>query len=182
MRELSLHILDIVQNSISAGADNIEIVINEDIENNLFTIKIIDDGSGIEKEKLKKITDPFVTSRVTREVGLGLSFFQEAARQCDGKMEIDSVVGEGTEVRAYFQYDHIDRAPLGDIRGTLTSLVSLNPDVDFKYKHKYRDREFVFDTGDVKKELEDIKINQPEVMKWIREFLEEGLEDLYGGD
>lgn len=178
MRELSLHILDIVQNSISAGAEIIEIIIDEDIEEDLLLIKIIDNGSGIAEEKLANITDPFITSRTTREVGLGLSFFKEAARRCEGDLEIDSVLGQGTEVRVYFQYSHIDRAPLGDINGTLISLISVNPDTDFVYRHRYQDKSFVLNTVEIKKELDGVEINKSKILKWIDGYIEEGLEDL----
>lgn len=182
MRELSLHILDIVQNSIAAGATVIEIDIKEEITNDLFRVDIIDNGSGIAESDLKGITDPFVTSRKTREVGLGLPLFKEAARQCEGNLEIKSVVGEGTEVKVYFKHSHIDRAPLGDIGGTIITLISVNPDIDFVYRHSFQDKEFVFNTTEVKEELDGLSINNPKVLRWLEGYLEEGLEDLYGGD
>ncbi|MFP4015994.1 MAG: ATP-binding protein [Halanaerobiales bacterium] len=182
MRELSLHILDIVQNSIAADATLIEIFIEEDIKRNNFEIKIIDNGKGIPPEILKKITDPFVTSRTTRPVGMGLPLFKEAAERCNGGMKIDSTPGEGTEIKVVFEHDHIDRAPLGDIKGTLISLIALNPEIDFIYRHFYNTKEFIFDTAKIKDELEDLAINQKEVLNWIGEFIEEGLEELYGGD
>ncbi len=178
MRELSLHILDIVQNSISAGAEVIEIFIDENIEEDILLIKIIDNGRGIAEDKLAQITDPFITSRTTREVGLGLSFFKEAARRCEGDLEISSVLGQGTEVKAYFKYSHIDRAPLGDIKGTLISLVSVNPEIDFIYHHRYQNKAFDLNTVEIKKELDGMDINKPKILKWIDGYIEEGLEDL----
>src|SRR5690554_4683283 len=124
MRELSLHVLDIVQNSINAAASLISVYINEDIIEDLLTIKIKDNGRGIPEENLSQITDPFFTSRKTREVGLGLSLFAEAAWRCDGDFKIDSIVEKGTEVETLFRYSHIDRAPLGDIQGTLLTLIA----------------------------------------------------------
>lgn len=182
MRELSLHILDIVQNSIAAEATVIEVFINEDLKRDLLIIRIKDNGSGIEKEKLNKITDPYVTSRTTRKVGLGLSLFKEAARRCEGELEIESTPSQGTEVSVFLKYSHIDRAPLGDLPGTLISLIALNPEIDFKYRHLFQEKEFIVDTTEVKEELEGIEINQREVLNWIKEFFEEGLEELYGGD
>ncbi len=178
MRELSLHIMDIVQNSIAAGAELIEIIIDEDIEEDLLLIKIIDNGSGISEDKLAYITDPFITSRTTREVGLGLSLFKEAAKRCEGDLAIESVLGQGTEVKVYFKYSHIDRAPLGDIKGTLISLLSVNPDIDFIYQHIYQEKSFVFNTVEVKKELDGMDINKPKILKWIDGYIEEGLEGL----
>ena len=182
MRELSLHILDIVQNSITADASIIKVVIDEDIKRDLFLIKIIDNGNGIAGDKLAQITDPFITSRTTRKVGLGLALFKEAAKQCEGDLRIKSALGEGTEVEVCFRYGHIDRAPLGDIQGTLISLISVNPDIDFIYQHKYQDKEFVFSTIEIKKELDGISINKSRILNWIEGYLDEGLEDLYGGD
>jgi len=182
MRELSLHILDIIQNSITASARDIELTIIEDVKSDLFLIKVFDNGRGIRGDRLRQVTDPFVTSRTTRRVGLGLSLFQEAARRCGGNLEIESTTGQGTRVTAYFKYTHIDRAPLGDIQGTLISLMALNPEIHYRYHHIYNENEFILDTEDIKKILGDIDINQIEVLSWIREFLDEGLENLYGGD
>lgn len=178
MRELSLHILDIVQNSIAAAAEVIEIIIDEDIEEDLLLIKIIDNGSGIAEDKLAQIIDPFITSRTTREVGLGLPLFKEAAKRCEGDLEIKSVLGQGTEVKVYFKHSHIDRAPLGDIKGTLISLLSVNPDIDFIYQHIYQEKAFDFNTVEVKKELDGIDINKPRILKWIDGYIKEGLEGL----
>jgi hypothetical protein len=182
MRELSLHILDIVQNSIAAGATSIEIDIREQMEKNFLKFGIGDNGSGITRDRLEQIADPFVTSRTTRDVGLGLPLLKAAAQRCGGDLEIESLVGKGTRIEASFVYDHIDRAPLGDIKGTLCSLVAVNPEIDFKYSHYYQNREFVFDTGLIKEELGEVRINQPTVLRWIAGFLEDGLGDLYGGD
>ncbi|NLM96182.1 MAG: sensor histidine kinase [Halanaerobiaceae bacterium] len=181
MRELSLHILDIIQNSITASARDIELIIIEDPERNLFQIQVFDNGRGIRGDRLSQVTDPFVTSRDTRRVGLGLSLFQEAARRCGGDLELESAPGQGTRVTAYFQYNHIDRAPLGDIQGTLISLIALNPEINFRYHHIYVDNEFILDTEEIKKELGVIEINRIEVLNWIREFLDEELKNLYGG-
>ena len=182
MRELSLHILDIVQNSISAAASLISICIDEDIEGDRLTIKIKDNGRGIPEDILLHITDPFYTTRKTREVGLGLALFAQTARRCEGDLQVDSRIGEGTEVTAFFSFSHIDRPPMGDIKDTLLSLIALNPDLDFIYRHSYGGREFVLDTGVIKRELQGIEINQREVLGWLRGYIREGLEDLYGGE
>lgn len=182
MRELSLHILDIVQNSIAADASIVKIIIHEDIKRDLFLIKISDNGNGIAEDRLDQIADPFITSRKTRGVGLGISLFKEAARRCNGDLQIESAVGQGTEVEVCFKYSHIDRSPLGDIQGTLISLISVNPDLDFIYQHKYQDKKFIFSTVQLKKELDGVSINKSKILNWIAEYLDEGLEDLYGGD
>ena len=123
MKELSLHILDIAENSISAGAKNIEIKIIEDTQADLLQITVQDDGKGMDAETAALLTDPFYTTRTTRKVGLGLPLFKEAAVACNGSMQISSKPGLGTNVVISFQFSHIDRMPLGDLSGTILTLI-----------------------------------------------------------
>ena len=182
MRELSLHILDIVQNSIAAAATLIEITVIEDLAHDQLTITITDNGQGIPENMQSQLIDPFLTARETRAVGLGLPLFAEAAQRCDGKLEIYSQVGTGTQVVARFRHSHIDRAPLGDITGTLLSLIALNTNIDFIYHHIYGTKAFILDTREIKRELDGVAINHPEVLSWLRQFIHEGLDDLFGGE
>ncbi|MFW6269436.1 MAG: ATP-binding protein, partial [Bacillota bacterium] len=163
MRELSLHVLDIIQNSIAAGSDLIELKIKENIDENKLIIEIKDNGRGIKKEDKNKVTDPFVTSRNTREVGLGLSLLKAAAERCQGRLDIESEEERGTEIRAIFDYNHIDRAPLGDIAGTITSLLASNPNLNIIYRHSVNQNRFELNTKEIKKEIKDIKINNIKV-------------------
>ena len=153
MRELSLHILDIVENGITAGADCIHIDINESRADDLLTIVIRDNGRGIPAEKLARLTDPFVTSRTTRRVGLGLSLLAAAAERCDGKREVKAGNSGGTEVTVKFRHSHIDRAPMGDMASTLSTLMMGNPQIDFVYKHVIEADEFSLDTRELKEDL-----------------------------
>lgn len=178
MKELSLHILDIVKNSVKAGASVIEIIIDEDIEKNLLTIKITDNGCGMSKEFLKRVKDPFSTTRTTRKVGMGISLFEAAAVQCGGKVDITSELGKGTEFTAVFEYNHIDRAPLGDMAGTMQTLISGSPGIDFLYRHTKCAKTFTFDTKEIKQVLGDVPIDTPEVLSWINDFIKEGLGEL----
>lgn len=178
MRELSLHIMDIVENGLGAGATLVEIGVAESRKKNLVEISIRDNGRGIPAEMLTVVTDPFFTTRTTRRVGLGLSLFKEAAKRCNGEFRIRSEEGKGTEVRATFELDHIDRAPMGDIAGSLTTLIMGSPGVDFLYTHKVDGRTFALDTREVKRELEDVAINRPEVIQYIAESIREGLEEM----
>lgn len=182
MRELSLHILDIIQNSIAAGADLIKLVINEDIKNDFLVIKIIDNGKGMAKRERESVTDPFITSRTTREVGLGLPLLKEAAERCQGEIKINSVPGEGTKIKVKFKYDHIDRAPLGDIVGTVISLLAMNPDLDFVYQHIIENRDFIFTTEEIKEKLDEISINNSRILNWIDDYLRDSLQKLHGGE
>lgn len=178
MRELSLHILDVVQNSIEAGASLVEIKVEEDYREDLFIIEIADNGKGMDSKKLKNVTDPFVTSRLTREVGLGLPLLEEAARRCGGRLMLESTPGEGTRVKAVFQHDHLDRAPLGDITATLISLLATNEELDLVYRHLVNEAEFIFDSRKIREELGDVGLNDHQVLGWIKEYIKEGIDDL----
>ena len=178
MRELSLHIMDIVENSVAAGATQVHISVNEDTARNLLRISIKDNGRGIPEHRLDQVLDPFYTTRTTRRVGLGLSLFREASRRCDGEFTLHSKEGEGTEVSASFRLDHIDLVPLGDMASSMTSLIMGNPEVDFTYTHERDGRSFQIDTREIKEGLEDVPITHPEVMKSIGDSIRESLREL----
>jgi hypothetical protein len=179
VKELSLHILDIVQNSTNAKASEISIDLLEDLQANVFEIHIADNGCGIQEERLNAITDPFSTSRSTRRVGLGLSLLQAAAEQCDGSMTIQSREGQGTIVKTRFKHDHIDRVPLGDIVSTIITLISGHPTVEFSYRHRVNDKLFEFDTAVVKQELGDLPISEIAVLNFLAEYMQEHVDNLY---
>ena len=178
MEDISLHILDIVENSIRAEANRIAIRIQEDEEKDLLSIEIKDNGRGIDKETLETLLDPFTTTKTTSRVGLGLPLLAESARQSGGDIAVQSNVGQGTSVRADFRYSNIDRKPLGDMVNTLLTLIVGSPHVDFSYTHETGGKQFSLDTADFKKELDGIPLNHPEVVKRIRSYLLEGFEEL----
>lgn len=178
MKELSLHILDIAKNSVKAKASLIEIVIEENTEKNLLTIEINDNGCGMSKEFLSRVRDPFSTTRTTRKVGMGIPLFEAAAVQCGGKVDIDSKPGAGTWFKAYFEYNHIDRAPLGDMAGTMQTLISGSPEIDFLYRHTKDGKTFIFDTKEIRKALGEVPLDSPEVLLWIDGYIKEGLEEI----
>ena len=178
MRELSLHIMDVIENGIAAGASLITLKISEDHKNNLLQVTIIDNGCGIPEELMDRVMDPFYTTRTTRRVGLGLSLFREASRRCEGEFHIESKVGKGTEVCATFQLDHIDMAPLGDMAGSITCLIMGNPEVDFVYVHKADNRLFEIDTRHIRQELEDLPMNNPKVIRYLTDSIDKFLREL----
>ncbi len=178
MKELSLHILDIAKNSVKANAALIEIIINEDKTNNLLTIDINDNGCGMSEEFLKTVKNPFSTTRTTRKVGMGISLFEAAAVQCGGGLDITSQEGVGTKLNVRFLYDHIDRAPLGDMAGTMETLISGSPDIDFLYRHTVEGKEFIFDTREIRNVLSEVPLDTPEVLLWIDDFIKEGLNEI----
>ncbi|MGI6605884.1 MAG: ATP-binding protein [Peptococcia bacterium] len=178
MRDISLHILDIVQNSLAAGARNIWISICEDAREDRFTVTIKDDGKGMDEETVRKVTDPFYTTRKTRKVGLGLSLLQANTKACEGALKIDSALGQGTTIKAVFRLTHIDRPPLGDMTATLISLLSGSPDVDFFYCHQCDEKCFQCSTVEIKQNLDGLPINHPEVLSWLQEYFFEQEEEL----
>lgn len=173
MEDISLHILDIVENSIAAGADKVRISVNEDRENDVVSIEIKDNGKGMSQATLKKAPDPFFTRKKTRKVGLGLSLLRQAAEMANGKFFIKSKKGGGTTVTANFQYSHIDRQPLGDITETIETLVIGNPSVDFRYEHKKKGLLSTFDTKRIKKQLSKVPLSSPRGIRIIRKSLKE---------
>jgi len=151
MEDLSLHILDIVENSIRARAKKIEIKIIEEKKKDLLTIEIIDDGKGMDEKTLKDVLDPFFTTKNTRKVGLGLSLLAQSAEESGGSIKIESKIGQGTKVKATFGYSHIDRKPLGDIYESLKVLITVNTDINFIYKYQKDNANYHLDTKGIKK-------------------------------
>ena len=172
--ELSLHILDILENSIVAGATRVELRIEEDLQADRLTIEIIDNGKGMDEETLARVLDPFFTTRKTHHVGLGLPLFAAAAEWCNGRLHIESSVGQGTRVVATFQHSHIDRAPLGDVKSTLLAFLLAERPVDLHYVHRVDGRTFEFDTAELRAELGDVPLTHPAVRRWLGEFIGEG--------
>jgi anti-sigma regulatory factor (Ser/Thr protein kinase) len=177
MRELSLHILDALENSLEAGATVVGLIIEEDLATDWLTITMQDDGRGMSEDQLARIFDPFFTTRETRHVGLGIPLFKAATERCNGDLTIESRPGQGTTLQATFQHSHIDRAPLGDITGTLMAVI-LSGSCDLRYVHKVDGHEFAFSTKDIRSELGDIPLTHPAVRNWLRDFIIEGEESL----
>ncbi|MBP2072677.1 MULTISPECIES: ATP-binding protein [Thermoanaerobacterium] len=175
MKELSLYILDIAQNSIKAGAKNISIKLEIDHKKDFMRLSIEDDGCGMDEELLEKAFDPFTTTRKERKVGLGLPFFKELALQCGGDAKIKSQKGVGTYVEGTFKLSSIDLIPIGDIPSTLISLIVSDSDVDVLFEIISDGRKFSFNTLDIKKLLNGVKITEPSVLQWLIEYLEENI-------
>lgn len=181
MKDLSLHLLDIIQNSISARANSIDIRITADIMADKLSITVEDTGVGMEKEVLEQITNPFTTSRTTRKVGLGIPLFKASARMAEGELKVDSVKGFGTILEANFRISHIDRLPLGDIAGTITFLIVSEPEIRCRVFFSNMREDFVFDSFEIKKKLDGVPITRHEVLNWIREYIDEGIKAIFGG-
>lgn len=178
-----MNVMDITQNSISAGAGLIQISVEEDSSRDRMWITVEDNGCGMTEEQLKSVVDPFYTTRTTRKVGLGIPLFKMEAEMTGGAFSIESRKGHGTKLTAEFVPSHVDMIPLGDIGGVIHLLVTCNPDRDFVFLRRKDQREFILDTRELREILgEDAPLNSPEVSQWIREYLEEHIQDLEGGN
>ncbi len=166
-----MHILDIAENSISAGARNIEISIEENAGRDLLVLEIADDGAGIDAGTVSRVTDPFYTTRTTRRVGLGLPLLDAAAKAANGSFDVSSTPGKGTKVTATFQLSHIDRKPLGQIPDTITTLIAGRPDIDISYRHERDGWSVSFCTRDFRRQLGDIPMNSADMLNAIRQYL-----------
>jgi len=175
VEDLSLHILDIVENAIRAQAQHVRISVREDLKQDVLSIEIEDDGAGMTEDFKRKALDPFTTTKKTSRIGLGLPLFEQAAKMCDGEFSINSGKGAGTKVHATFRYSHIDRKPMGKMSQTLLTLIAGNPAVDFSYTHVRENTTVHFDTQEWKRELDGVPINNPEVLRLIKKELAETL-------
>ena len=180
MKDISLHILDIAQNSITAGATRVEISVREKPWLDELEITIEDNGKGMTEEALTSVEDPFYTTRTTRKVGLGIPLLKHSAEQAGGSFAIRSVPGKGTSLVAVFGRSHIDRPPVGDIAGVISSLAGMNPGMDFIYRHapagQGSTEEYVFDTLEVKAVLGEIPLSEPAVIIYLKEMIEANIE------
>lgn len=181
MTELSLNILDVAENSTKAGAKLVQITVDADFSSDCLTVSILDDGCGMTKEQVSRVTDPFFTSRTTRRVGLGVPFFKYAAESTGGSFSISSAPGRGTDVTATFVLSHIDRMPLGDITSTIHTLIVYHPDTDFVYTYRYNGKSFTLDTRQFHEILGDIPFASPEISAYIMEYLTENKLEADGG-
>jgi signal transduction histidine kinase len=176
MEDISLHILDIAENSVRAGAKELVIsVIRETVED-LLTIIIKDNGAGMNDAQIKMAPDPFFTGKSGRKIGLGLPLLEEAARIANGSLSIESKTNIGTMITAVFNWSHIDRKPIGKISETIVALITSYPDVDFTLNIKCDEKDFNFATKEVKTKLQDIAINSPSVLSFIEKYIEENTE------
>jgi anti-sigma regulatory factor (Ser/Thr protein kinase) len=178
LEDLSLHILDIVENAISAKAKKIEISVVEEPGEDRLTIEIKDDGIGMDEEVSQKAVDPFFTTRSSRRVGLGLSFMAQAAQEAEGSLRIESTLGKGTKVTATFQYHHIDRKPLGSMVETMMTLLMGNPELDILYTHQKEGKSYVLSSSLLKNHFKDRSLIDPEVIQWMKTHLQEGLKQI----
>ena len=178
MKELSLNILDIAKNSVTAGASLIGITVTETPSR--LTISVSDNGCGMTPEFVAQVTDPFTTTRTTRKVGLGIPLLQMEARMAGGDLTIQSAVGKGTTTTAWFDPGHIDMPPLGDLVSSIVTLIQGSPDIDFCFTHSAGEASYTLDTREIREIMGDISLAEPEVLSWLADFLTENESTLEG--
>ncbi|WP_082789017.1 ATP-binding protein [Desulfolucanica intricata] len=181
MEELSCHILDLARNSLEAGATGLEITITENPEENLLEFQVRDNGRGIDEKDIPRLMDPFFTTKQCKKVGLGIPLLLHAIKTCGGTLKIKPLPEKGTEVTACFPYHHLDRAPLGDLPGTLSVLLTAENYVDLLYRHKYKQDTFIFDTKELRSQLGEVPLKNPVVLTWLQNYLNNELNNLRGG-
>jgi hypothetical protein len=185
VREIALHLLDIAENSLAAEALSIEIAVFEDLRNDRLTAIVQDDGRGMDAEMVAMVSDPFVTTRRTRKVGLGIPLLKAAAEACQGELRITSTPGEGTRLEVFFQRSHIDRMPLGDLPGSILTLVVAYPTIHWRFRYwvvlpgtESLDPEYEFDSQPVIEVLGDLPLSEPGVLAYLRNELEQGVGEI----
>lgn len=182
MKELALHILDLAQNSITAEADLIKLTVNECLKDDILTITLEDNGYGMDAAQAEQVKNPFVTSRTSRKVGLGIPLMLAACQRCEGDLTIESQRNVGTKLIATFKHSHIDRAPLGNMAETMVCLLIGAGNIDFIYNHIIGQENFCFDTREIRQTLgEEVPMDAPEVLDWVKDYINEGLSNLRGG-
>lgn len=177
MRELSLHILDILTNSIRAEAKNVKLDVT--VKNNIIAITIVDDGKGMSEEFVRKVVDPFQTTRTTRKIGMGIPLLKQAAEAAGGEFKIESTLGKGTTVTATFVLNHIDRSPMGNLAQALLPVISES--FEFFLHYQVDDQEFNFDTKEIKQILDGVPIDSQEILVYLNGYLEENIKNISGG-
>lgn len=182
MREISLHIMDIVQNSITAQAGCIKVRVCVDSKRDLLCVEIEDDGRGMDSEYLARVTSPFVTARSTRKVGLGIPLFKAGCERADGSFEIESEPGAGTKVCGVYTLSHLDRPPMGDLAETLHTIAVCNPNLDFVFEATCAGKTFLCSTAEIKEKLGGVSLAEPEVLTWLIGYLREGIHEIFGGN
>jgi anti-sigma regulatory factor (Ser/Thr protein kinase) len=178
MKNIALHILDLVENSTRAGAGKVMVSISEDPERDQYLLTIEDDGKGMKEEIVKKATDPFYTSRTTRKVGMGLPLIQMNAERTGGSFHIRSAAGKGTRLEALFVYSHPDRLPLGEIDDVLVLLAAGHPQVRLVYEHNTPSGFYRFDTNEIREIIGNIEESNQEIRKFLREMILENLKGI----
>jgi hypothetical protein len=183
VREIALHLLDIAENSVAAQSCNICIEVDENLQSDLLSISVTDDGRGMDEQTARQVMDPFYTTRTTRKVGLGIPLLKFAAEMTEGGLSLVTEPGKGAKIQASFRHSHIDRMPLGDLPLTFLTLLVSYPNIHWIFVYRVTDRNgksdsFNFDDVELKAVLGDVSMTEPLILKYVRGIFEEGVEAL----
>lgn len=182
MKELALHLLDLAENSVSAGASVVEISVHEDVPADLIQLEIQDNGRGMDHLTATRAVDPFHTSRTERKIGLGLPLLKAAAEAADGELRLETAPGTGTTIQIHFRRSHIDRMPLGDLSGTFLTLLIAHPEVSWRFNYSAQTaidappKVFYFDDQPIKETLADIELCEPVVLGYLRTLFNDNIQ------
>ena len=182
MKDLSLYMLDQTQNYIRAGATRMIIEVDAQPETDKLSFSLEDNGSGMDEATVERVQNPFYTTRTTRKVGLGIPLFKEGAEQAGGEFSLWSKLGVGTVIKGSYRLSHLDRPPMGDLAGSVLTLVMANPELDFSVTFRWGEEAFLFDTVQIRQELDGVPLDIPEVQAWMKEYIYEGVNALFGGN
>ena len=181
MKEIALHLLDIVQNSVKAEASHVDIGFQLGADG-VLAMSVKDDGCGMSPEFVARVRSPFVTTRTTRKVGLGIPLLMQNAMQSGGRVDIESEQGKGTTITAVFLTGSIDCLPLGDLASTVATIIMGSPDKpEFSLSCSSPEGEMHFSTEEIRPVLEGVSLAEPEVVQWIQQSLQEEIEPILGG-
>lgn len=178
MEDLSLHILDIAENSIKAGASSIYITVEENTKSNELNLRITDNGKGMSEEECRQASNPFYSTNTKKRIGLGLSLMKQATNDAAGSFTVSSQKNKGTTITATFTYDHLDRKPLGNMAATMIALIASKPNISLRYRHAVNGRVFGFNTREFKKRIKGMRINDAKALIRLKKDLERGLKEL----
>ena len=176
MDDICAHITDIAANAISAEAKKVFVFLEKSIINNRLYLKVSDNGKGMDEETVKRVIDPFFSTKTGRKVGLGIPLLKGTAETCGGHFSLNSSPGVGTEIEVSFLLDHPDLPPLGKLKDNILMLVVSNPEINYSFNIKTDDNDFLFDTKEINNMLDGLPINNPEVIKFLTIYLDENLE------
>ena len=175
MEDIAMQILELMMNSIAAEAKYIQLLINDSVTQNKISIKVIDDGKGMSEEYVKIVDNPFTSSRKTRKIGMGVSFMKGLCEMCNGSFNISSKLGEGTTIECIVQKDHIDLPPMGNLGEMVMACIQANENTRYLMEYKTDVSKFVFDSNEIKKELDGVSLVEPEILLWIKEYVNQGI-------
>ncbi len=181
MRDISLHVMDIMQNSVRAGATKIGLSISADVSKDMLYVTISDNGCGMSEDFIQKVISPFTTTRTTRSIGLGIPMFKLSGEICGGCFSIKSKEGVGTEITAGYGISNIDRIPLGDIGDTVTGTILSHPDLEYEVTLSGGNEYFKFNSKEIERQLDGVSITEFEVINWVKEYINEGVEAAFKG-